>query len=68
LGVGSPRADGSGAGAAMAGLGLCLTALADLMKQSQLYHYKSKRIECSLHNKMCTYSDDLFMTAFFLPA
>jgi hypothetical protein len=35
------------------------------MKQSQLYHYKSKRAECSLRNKMYTYSEDLFMTAFF---
>jgi hypothetical protein len=39
--------------------------LADLMKQSELYHYKSKRAECSLCNKMNTYSKDLFMTAFF---
>jgi hypothetical protein len=65
LGVDSSRADGSGAGAATAGLGLCLTVLADLMKQSQLYHYKSERIECSLCNKMYTYNEDLFMTAFF---
>jgi hypothetical protein len=42
-----------------------LHALADLMKQSQLYHYKSKRAECSLCNKMYTYSEELFMTAFF---
>jgi hypothetical protein len=35
------------------------------MKQSQLYHYKSKGTECSLYNKMYTYSEDLFMTAFF---
>jgi hypothetical protein len=35
------------------------------MKQSQFYHYKSKRADCSLRNKMCTYSKDLFMTAFF---
>jgi hypothetical protein len=35
------------------------------MKQSQLYHYKSKRAECSLCNKMYTYSEDLFMTVFF---
>jgi hypothetical protein len=40
-------------------------ALADLMKPSQLYHYKSKRAECSLRNKMQTYSVDFFMTAFF---
>jgi hypothetical protein len=40
-------------------------ALTDLTKQSQLYHYKSKRAECSLCNKMYTYSEDLFMTAFF---
>jgi hypothetical protein len=40
-------------------------ALADLMKQSQLYHCKSKGTECSLCNKMYTYSEDLFMTAFF---
>jgi hypothetical protein len=65
VGVGSSRADSSGAGVAAAGFGLCLTALADLMKQSQLYHYKSKRAECSLCKKMYTYSEDLFMTAFF---
>jgi hypothetical protein len=35
------------------------------MKQSELHHYKSKRAECSLCNKMYTYSKDLFMTAFF---
>jgi hypothetical protein len=35
------------------------------MKQSQFYHYKSKRADCSLHNKMGTYSEDLFMIAFF---
>jgi hypothetical protein len=64
-GAGSSRADGSGAGVAAASFGLCLTALADLMKQSQLYHYKSKRAECSLCNKMQTYSEDFFMTAFF---
>jgi hypothetical protein len=34
------------------------------MKPSQLYHYKSKRAECSLCNKMQTYSVDFFMTAF----
>jgi hypothetical protein len=65
LGVGSSRADGSRAGVVAASFGLCLTALVDLMKQSQLYHYKSKRIECSLCNKMYTYSEDLFMIAFF---
>jgi hypothetical protein len=64
-GVGSSRADGSGAGAAAAGFGLCFTVLADLMKQSQFYHYKSKRADCSLRNKMGTYSEDLFMTVFF---
>jgi hypothetical protein len=52
VGVGSSRVDGSGAGVATAGFGLCLTVLADLMKQSQLYHYKSKGAECSLSNKM----------------
>jgi hypothetical protein len=35
------------------------------MKQSQFYHYKSKSVDCSLRNKMCTYSEDLFMIAFF---
>jgi hypothetical protein len=65
LGVGSSRADGSGAGVAAVDFGLCLMALADLMKQSQLYHYKSKRAECSFCNKMNTYSEDLFMTSFF---
>jgi hypothetical protein len=34
LGVGSSRADGSGARVAAAGFGLCLMALADLMKQN----------------------------------
>jgi hypothetical protein len=34
LGVGSSRADGSGAGVAAADFGLCLMALADLMKQN----------------------------------
>jgi hypothetical protein len=34
LGVGSSRADGSGAGVAAVGFDLCLTALADLMKQN----------------------------------
>jgi hypothetical protein len=63
LGVGSSRADGSGAGVAAAGSGLCLTALADLMKQNQLY--QSKKIERSLCKKMYTYSEDLFMTTFF---
>jgi hypothetical protein len=56
---------GRGAGVAAAGFELCLTALPDLMKQSQLYHYKLKRTKCSLCNKMYTYSEDLFMTAFF---
>jgi hypothetical protein len=35
------------------------------MKPSQLYHYKSKRAECSLCSKMQTYSADFFMTAHF---
>jgi hypothetical protein len=43
LGVGSSRADGLGAGVATAGFDLCLTALADLMKQNQLYHYTSQK-------------------------
>jgi hypothetical protein len=64
-GVGSSKADGSGAGVAAAGFGLCFTTLADLMKHSQFYHYKSKRADCSLRNKVCTYSEDLFMTASF---
>jgi hypothetical protein len=49
----------------VAGFGLCLTTLVDLIKQNQLSHYKSKRKKCSLCNKMYTYSEDLFMTAFF---
>jgi hypothetical protein len=65
VGVGPSRADGMGAGVAAAGFDLCLTTLADLMKQSQLHHYKLKGTECSLCNKMYTYSEDLFMTAFF---
>jgi hypothetical protein len=39
LGRDSTRADGSGAGVAAAGFGLCFMALADLTKQNQLYHY-----------------------------
>jgi hypothetical protein len=65
VGMGPSRADGSRAGVAAASFDLSLTVLVDLMKQSQLYHYKSKRAECSLCNKMYTYSEDLFMTAFF---
>jgi hypothetical protein len=65
VGGGPSRADGSGAGVAAASFGLSLTVLADLMKQSQLYHYKLKRAECSLCNKMYTYNEELFMTAFF---
>jgi hypothetical protein len=47
------------------GLGLCFTVLADLMKPSQLYNYKSKRAECSLCSKMQTYTADFFMIACF---
>jgi hypothetical protein len=47
-----------------AGFGLSFTALADLLKPSQL-SYKSKRAECLLCNKMQTYSVDFFMTVFF---
>jgi hypothetical protein len=47
-----------------AGFGLSFTALADLMKPSQL-SYKLKRAECLLCNKMQTYSVDFFITAFF---
>jgi hypothetical protein len=47
-GVDSPGADGSGAGVAMAGFDLRGAALANLMKPSQLHHYKSKRAECPL--------------------
>jgi hypothetical protein len=54
-----------GVGVAAAGLGLCFTALADLMKPRQLYNYKLKRVECSLYSKMQTYSADFFMTACF---
>jgi hypothetical protein len=64
-GVSSSRAAGLGAGVAAAGFGLCFTALADLRKPRQLYHYKSKRAECSLCSKMQTYSADFFMIAFF---
>jgi hypothetical protein len=64
-GMGSSRAEGSGARVAAARFGLCFAALADLMKQRQFYHYKSKRVDCSLRNKMGTYSEDLFMTALF---
>jgi hypothetical protein len=64
-GVGSSRAAGSGDGVAVAGLSLCFTALADLMKPSQLYNYMLKRAECSLCSKMQTYSAYFFMTACF---
>jgi hypothetical protein len=64
LGADSPRADGSGAGVAVAGFDLRTAALADLIKQIQL-SYKSKRAEYLLCNKMQTYSIDFFMTAFF---
>jgi hypothetical protein len=64
LSTDSPGADGSGAGAAVAGFDLRGAALADVMKQIQL-SYKSKRAECLLCNKMQTYSVDFFMAAFF---
>jgi hypothetical protein len=47
VGVDSPGADGSGAGVAVAGFDLCGAALADLIKQTQLYHHTS-RTECKL--------------------
>jgi hypothetical protein len=62
--MGSSWAAGSGAGVVAVSFGLSFTALADLMKPSQL-SYKSKRAECLLYNKMQTYSVDFFMTAFF---
>jgi hypothetical protein len=64
LGADSPRADGLGAGVAVAGFDLRGAALSDLIKQNQL-SYKLKRAECLLCNKMQTYSVDFFMTAFF---
>jgi hypothetical protein len=64
LGANSPGADGSGAGVAVVGFDLRGAALADLIKQIQL-SYKSKRAAYLLCNKMGTYSEDLFMTAFF---
>jgi hypothetical protein len=60
----SPRADGSGAGVAVASFSLSFTVLADLMKPSQL-SYKSKRAECLLCNQMQTYNVDFFRIAFF---
>jgi hypothetical protein len=62
--VDSPGAGGKGAGVAAAGFSLSFTALAYLMKMSQL-SYKSKGAECLLCNQMQTYSTDFFMTAFF---
>jgi hypothetical protein len=42
LGVGSSRADGSGARVAAASFDLCLMSLADLMEQNQLCYYTSR--------------------------
>jgi hypothetical protein len=42
-GVGSSRAAGSGAGIAAAGFNLRGVALADLIKQTQLYHHTSQK-------------------------
>jgi hypothetical protein len=54
LGVGSSRADGSGAGVAAAGFGLCLTVLADLIMQNQLYHYTNQKGQNVHYAKRCT--------------
>jgi hypothetical protein len=43
--VDSPQADSSGAGVAVAGSSLSFMVFADLMKSSQVHHYKSKGAE-----------------------
>jgi hypothetical protein len=55
------------AGLAAAGFGLYLMSITDLMKQNQLYYYTSQK-EQDVHyaKRICTYSDDFFMTAFFI--
>jgi hypothetical protein len=42
-------------------------SVTDLMKQNQLYYYTSRK-EQDVHyaKRICTYSDDFFMTAFFI--
>jgi hypothetical protein len=65
-GVGSSGAGGSGAGVAAAGFGWCLMSVTDLMMQNQLYYYTSgKELDGHYAKRICTYSDDFFMTAFF---
>jgi hypothetical protein len=66
-GAGSSGAGGSGAGVAVVGFGLYLMSVTDLMKQNQLYYY-TRRKEQDMHysRKIYTYSEDFFMTAFFI--
>jgi hypothetical protein len=42
-------------------------SVTDLMKKSQLYYYTSqKEQDVPYAKRICTYSDDFFMTAFFI--
>jgi hypothetical protein len=43
FGVGSSQAGGSGAGVAVAGFGLYLMSVMDLMQQNQLCYYTSRK-------------------------
>jgi hypothetical protein len=66
-GAGSSGAGGSEAGVAAAGFGLNLIAVTDLMKQNQLYYYTSRKVQDMLYaRRIYTYSEDFFMTAFFI--
>jgi hypothetical protein len=65
--VSSLGADSSEVGVADIGFGLNLMAVIDLMKQNQLYCYTSRK-EQDMHYAIMiyTYSEDFFMTAFFI--
>jgi hypothetical protein len=64
--VSSSGAGGSGAGVAEIGFGLNPMAVADLMKQKSVVSLnKSTRTEYALRQRICTYSEDFFMAAFF---
>jgi hypothetical protein len=65
--VSSSGARGSGAAVAGTGFSLNLMSATDLMKQNQLYYYTSRK-EQDMHyaKRIYTYSEDFFMTAFFI--
>jgi hypothetical protein len=65
--VSSSGADGSEVGVADTGFGLNLMVVRDLMKQNQLYCYTSQKGQ-DMHYaiRIYTYSEDFFMTAFFI--